>query len=362
MPTVRVRMEERGRLMRRVGDNSVASSSVEQLMRRALEATHTTYPHPNPRVGAVLSTPDGVVLATAAHQVKGGPHAEVLVLDDIQDTEGTTLFVTLESCNHHGETPPCTEAIINAGVARVIVGATDPDERVSGSGLERLMSAGIDVSVGVLSDDVVANDPGYFHHRTTGLPRVTLKLAATLDGQVAAADGTSKWITSPEARADAHRLRANNDAVIVGAGTVIADDPGLDVRLRGFTGRQPTPVVIAGARDIPTDSRILNNDPIIYRPNGASRVDPAEVVRDLGERGIVSAMIEGGPAIASAFLAAGLVDEIVWYTASKLAGGRGIPAFGGVFETMADITDLNVIDVERVGSDFRITATIIRDR
>ena len=348
--------------MRRVGDNSVASSSVEQLMRRALEATQATYPHPNPRVGAVLSTPDGVVLATAAHQSRGLPHAEVLVLDDVQDAEGATLFVTLEPCNHHGETPPCTDAIINAGVARVIVGVADPDERVSGSGIERLTSAGIDVSVGVLSGDIVANDPGYFHHRTTGQPRLTLKLASTLDGQVAAADGTSKWITSPEARADAHRLRASNDAIIVGAGTVIADDPALDVRLTGFAGRQPTPVVIAGERDIPMDRQIMHRDPIIYRPNGALRVDPAEVLTDLGERGIVSAMIEGGPMIASAFLAAGLVDEIVWYTASKLAGGRGISAFGGVFETMADITDLDIVDVERVGPDLRITATIIREQ
>jgi diaminohydroxyphosphoribosylaminopyrimidine deaminase/5-amino-6-(5-phosphoribosylamino)uracil reductase len=348
--------------MRRVGDNSVASSSVERLMRRALEETHRTYPHPNPRVGAVLTTPDGVVLATAAHQARGGPHAEVLVLDDVEDAEGTTLFVTLEPCNHHGETPPCTDAIIDAGIARVIVGATDPDERVSGGGIERLMSAGIDVSVGVLFSDVVANDPGYFHHRTTGRPRLTLKLASTLDGQVAAADGTSKWITSPEARVDAHRLRASNDAVIVGAGTVIADDPALDVRLTGFTGRQPTPVVIAGERAIPVDRQIMNRDPIIYRPNGALRVDPAAVLKDLGARGIVSAMIEGGPTIASAFLAAGLVDEIVWYTASKLAGGRGISAFGGVFETMADITDLDIVDVERVGPDIRITATIIRDR
>jgi diaminohydroxyphosphoribosylaminopyrimidine deaminase/5-amino-6-(5-phosphoribosylamino)uracil reductase len=349
-------------LMRRVGDNSVASSSVEQLMRRALEATRTTYPHPNPRVGAVLSTPDGVVLATAAHQARGGPHAEVLALDEAHNTVGTTLFVTLEPCNHHGETPPCTDAIINAGVARVIIGARDPDERVSGSGIERLMSADIEVSVGVLSNDVVANDPGYFHHRTTGYPRLTLKLATTLDGQVAAADGTSKWITSPESRADAHRLRASNDAVIVGAGTVIADDPALDVRLTDFAGRQPTPVVIAGEREIPTDRQIMRRDPIIYRPDGAPRVDPVAVLRDLGERGFVSAMIEGGPAIASAFLEAGLVDEIVWYTASKLAGGRGIPAFGGVFATMADITDLDVVDVQRVGSDIRITATITRER
>jgi diaminohydroxyphosphoribosylaminopyrimidine deaminase/5-amino-6-(5-phosphoribosylamino)uracil reductase len=349
-------------LMRRVGDNSVASSSVETVMRAAIEATRRTHPHPNPRVGAVLTTPEGLVLATAAHQTPGEPHAEALVLEACAETEGSTLFVTLEPCNHHGRTPPCTDAIIEAGVARVIVGTKDPDVRVSGSGIERLVSAGIDVTVGVLASDVIANDPGYFHHRATGLPRITLKLASTLDGQVAAIDGTSQWITSPEAREDAHALRASNDAVIVGAGTVIADDPGLDVRLVGYDGRQPIPVLIAGAREIPSDRRILKRNPIIYRPDNAPRVDPTTVVKDLGERGVTSAMVEGGPSLASAFLQAGLVDEIIWYIGSKLAGGRGLPPVAGIFETMDDITDLTIQEVVRVGSDIRIAATINRER
>ena len=351
--------------MRRVGDNPVTSTNVDELMRRAIEATRSTWPHPNPRVGAVLTTAEGAIVSVAAHCTPGEPHAEVLAIGAASaaghSVAGSTLFVTLEPCNHHGRTPPCTEAIIEAGVVRVIVGVTDPDERVSGTGIERLRDAAIDVTVGVLEDEVVANDRGYFHHRRTGLPLVTLKLAATLDGQSGAADGTSKWITSREARDDAHRLRAENDVVIVGVGTVIADDPALDVRLEGFDGRQPRPVIISGRRPIPSDRRILERDPLIYPAEGTSAVDPVAVIQDLGNRGVVAAMIEGGPTVASSFLQAGLVDEVVWYTGAKLAGGRGTPAIAGVFETMADISDINITGLERVGPDIKITATLNKE-
>ena len=334
-------------------------------MRRAIEATRSTYPHPNPRVGAVLTSRDGAVLSVAAHRTPGEPHAEVLALEaavaTTDNVPGSTLFVTLEPCNHHGRTPPCTDTIIDAGVARVVVGVTDPDERVSGSGIDRLRDADIEVTVGVLEHEVVSNDPAYFHHRRTGLPVVTLKLATTLDGQAGATDGTSKWITSREARQDAHRLRAENDVVIVGVGTVVADDPALDVRLEGFDGRQPRPVIISGMRTIPSDRQILERDPLIYRPEDGTMVDPVAVIKDLGDRGVVAAMIEGGPGIASSFLRAGLVDEIVWYVGAKLAGGRGTPAITGMFETMADIRDLDITGVERVGPDVRITATMNKE-
>jgi diaminohydroxyphosphoribosylaminopyrimidine deaminase/5-amino-6-(5-phosphoribosylamino)uracil reductase len=348
--------------MRRVGDNSVASTSVDELMRRALDETRATYPHPNPRVGAVLTSPDGAIASVGAHLAKGEPHAEALVIAAAGETEGYTLFSTLEPCNHHGTTPPCTEAIIDAGIAKVIVGVGDPDKRVRGAGIERLRDAGIEVIVGVLKDDIIANDPAYFHHRATGRPEVTLKLAATLDGQVGAADGSSKWITSLEAREDAHRLRAENDVVIVGVGTVIADNPALDVRLDTFDGPQPTPVIIAGTREIPSDRQILGRQPIIYRSEDGSTVDPVSVVEDLGSRGFVSAMVEGGPSIASSFLRAGIIDKVVWYTAPKLAAGRGLPAFAGIFETMDDLVDLNVTDVERIGPDIKISATVSRER
>ena len=347
--------------MRRVGDNQVASTSVDELMRQAIAATRSTYPHPNPRVGAVLLSPHGDVLAVSAHESPGQPHAEVLALNLVDVDSAAVLVVTLEPCNHHGRTPPCTEAIIQAGITRVIVGATDPDRRVSGNGIKRLREAGIDVSVGVLHDEVVANDPGYFHHRASGIPRVTLKLAATLDGQSGAQDGTSKWITSPEAREDAHRLRSENDVIIVGAGTVVADDPALTVRLDGFEGPQPRPVIIAGTRTLPTGLQLLNRDPIIYKAGGSQTVDPVKVVKDLGQRGIVSAMIEGGPSIAASFLAAGVVDQIVWYIGAKLAAGTGIPALPGDFATMADATDITIDHVDRVGPDVKISATISKE-
>jgi diaminohydroxyphosphoribosylaminopyrimidine deaminase/5-amino-6-(5-phosphoribosylamino)uracil reductase len=347
--------------MRRVGDNSVTSTNVDELMRLALDESRATYPHPNPRVGAVLTSSAGAIIAVAAHQTKGEPHAEVLVLDRAHDASGCTLFVTLEPCNHHGSTPPCTEAIIDAGITKVVVGVEDPDERVSGAGIERLRRAGIEVAVGVLESCIVDNDPAYFHHRATHRPLVTLKVAATLDGQVGAADGTSRWITSPEAREDVHKLRADNDGVIVGAGTVIADDPALDVRLDGFTGPQPRPVIVAGSRDIPSDRKILRRDPIIYRPEAGTIVDPVRLVEDLGNRGLVSLMVEGGPTLASSFLRAGLVDQIIWYTAPRLAGGRGLPAFAGVFESMDDIIDLHITDVERIGPDIKISATVSKE-
>jgi diaminohydroxyphosphoribosylaminopyrimidine deaminase/5-amino-6-(5-phosphoribosylamino)uracil reductase len=348
--------------MRRVGDNSVTSTSVDELMRRAIEATRFTYPHPNPRVGAVLISADGSVVSVAAHQKAGESHAEVLALQDAPDVEGGTLVVSLEPCNHHGRMPPCTEAIIEAGIAKVVVGSLDPDERVSGSGVDRLADAGIDVTVGVLSSEVLSNDPGYFHHRRTGVPRVTLKLASTLDGQAGAADGSSKWITSVEARLDAQRLRAENDVVIVGMGTVIADNPTLDVRIDGYVGRQPRPVVVAGEREMPPDRRIMERDPIVYRPEGSSPVDPLDVITDLGRRGIVSAMIEGGPSVAASFLNAGAVDDIVWYIGAKLAGGRGLPAIAGVFDSMSDIMDIEVTAVERIGPDIKISATLNKER
>ncbi len=345
-------------MMRRVGDNSVTSTNVDEAMRRAIEATRSTYPHPNPRVGAVLLSPEGDVLAVAAHESAGQPHAEILALDRVGDASGTTLVVTLEPCNHHGRTPPCAEAIVQARVARVVVGVTDPDPRVSGQGIDRLRDAGVDVTVGVLHDEVVANDPGYFHQRRTGIPWVTLKLATTLDGQAGAKDGTSKWITSVEARDDVHRLRSENDVIIVGAGTVAADDPELTVRFEGYEGPQPRPVIIAGTRPLPGHRKLLGRDPIIYEADGSRLVDPLEVIKDLGKRGIVSAMIEGGPSIAASFLAAGVVDQIVWYIGAKLAAGTGIPALPGDFGTMTDVTDITIDRVDRVGPDLRISATI----
>jgi diaminohydroxyphosphoribosylaminopyrimidine deaminase/5-amino-6-(5-phosphoribosylamino)uracil reductase len=259
---------------------------------------------------------------------------------------------------------------VGAGISRVVVGATDPDTRVAGSGIQRLRTAGLDVVTGVADDAVIAADPGYFHQRRTGRPRVTLKLAATLDGQVAAADGTSQWITGSEARGEVHRLRSAVDAVAVGAGTVLADDPQLNVRLDSYGGPQPRPVVVAGTRAIPDDRRVLARSPLIYSPRpidmprtaeiveiaGDSRVDLAGLLKDLGARGILSLLVEGGPTLAASFAGSGLVDEYVLYLGQCFGLGVGRPMFDGLFATIGAARSVSIIDVAQIGGDVRIRA------
>ncbi|MBU1226473.1 MAG: RibD family protein, partial [Actinobacteria bacterium] len=204
-----------------------------------------------------------------------------------------------------------------------------------------------------------------FPHRRTGRPLVTLKVASTLDGQVAAADGTSRWITGEEARRDGHLLRSRSDAVMVGAGTVLADDPGLDVRLDGYAGRQPAPVVVAGRRSIPPDRRVLGRGAVVFAPTaamtgavvlpGAGGVDLAAAMDHLGSLGIVDVMVEGGPTLAAALLREGLVDRLVVYLAARLGGGVGRPAFEGRFATLGDSVEVEIVDVVRLGADVRVT-------
>lgn len=324
------------------------------LMRGALDLTSSTYPHPNPRVAAIIVDSDGRRVASGAHELAGQPHAEQIAIAG-RRFEGHTMVVTLEPCNHIGSTPPCTEAIIASGIETVIVGATDPDDRVAGQGIERLRQAGIDVIAGVQSDLVESNDPAYFHHRRTGRARVTLKLATTIDGQIAAADGTSQWITGPEARQDVHRLRAENDAILVGSGTAIADDPSLTVRLADWDGPQPRPIVVVGRRDLPPNLAIHGRDPIIFR--SPDRVDLGQLAVDVTHHGVLSVLVEGGPTIAASLLRANLVDEIVWYLGAKVAGGMGMPAFTAQFETLSDAIDISIRGVTQLGSDIRLRAT-----
>jgi diaminohydroxyphosphoribosylaminopyrimidine deaminase/5-amino-6-(5-phosphoribosylamino)uracil reductase len=340
------------------------------MMKRAIHLSVQHQPHPNPRVGAVVVSNDTVV-GEGAHTCAGEPHAEVVALDAAGErARGATVYVTLEPCSHHGRTPPCTAALIEAGVARVVVGAIDPDERVSGAGVDSLRRAGIDVESGLLRASVEAGDPGYFHQRRTGRPRITLKLATTLDGMIAAADRTSKWITGEEARIDGHRLRRDSDVVIVGAGTLLDDDPQLDVRLDGYGGRQPRPVVVAGARPLDPAAAIFSRDPLIYtsRPldldaeqvvvAGSELVDVAAVIDDLGDRGYVSALVEGGATLAGTMVRNGLVDRIVFYLAAKLGVGQGLGAFGGEFATIGDAVPLQIEEVTRVGDDLRVETLI----
>ena len=339
----------------------------ERLMREAISLAAGTRPHPNPRVGALVLDVTGEVVSRAAHAGPGEPHAEALALAQAGErARGGTLVVTLEPCDHTGRTPPCTGAILGAGVVRVLVGVVDPDPRVAGRGLARLREAGLEVRAGVAGDAAEALDPAYFHHRRRGRPRVTLKAALTLDGQAAATDGTSQWITSEEARADAHRLRAEVDAVVIGAGTLAADDPLLTVRLAGYEGPQPRPVVVAGRRPLPPGARLWAREPVVLAPGpvdvpgevvlapGPGGVDLEAGLRALGDRGLLDVLVEGGPTLAGALWRARLVDRGVFYLGGRLAGGPGLPALGGIFATLAEARPVAFVSVERVGPDLRI--------
>lgn len=339
-------------------------------MRSALEAAAGVNPHPNPRVGAVVLNQAGDVVGRGIHRQAGKPHAERAALEDAGGAaRGGTLIVTLEPCNHQGRTSPCTDAILESGVARVVAGAVDPDSRSAG-GVEQLRQAGIEVTTGVLADDVEAMDPAYFHHRRTGRPRVTLKTALTLDGQVAARDGSSRWITSEQAREDGHRLRAEADAIMVGAGTVLTDNPELTVRLPGYSGRQPIPVVIAGKRPFPNDLRVIERNAVVFAPEArqldtevvvvesGQRVDLEEALLTLGERGIVDLLVEGGPILADGLLEGRLIDRCVFYLGAKLAAGVGRAPFNGVFENIDDAIDVSLEDVRLVGPDLRVEMTL----
>lgn len=356
---------------RALSDNLDEQRRAEELMRRALGLAKETQPHPNPRVGAVVVS-EGSVVAAAAHQAAGEPHAEVLALRAASSrAAGATVFVTLEPCSHQGRTPPCTEALIAAGVAKVVVGASDPDDRVRGTGIAELEAAGIEVVSGLLRDEVIAADPGYFHHRRTGLPLVTLKLATTLDGQIAAADRTSRWITGAVAREDAHRLRAENDVVLVGAGTVREDNPRLDVRLPDYQGRQPRPVIIAGQRALPARASLYERDPLIFTPRqldlpheqvvteSEGLVDPGVVFKELGARGYVTALVEGGSTLATNLVAGGHCDRIIFYLGAKLGLGTGVGAFAGDFATLAAAKALQIESVLTVGDDVRIDTRVV---
>ena len=299
-------------------------------MARAVEAAESVRGRtsPNPWVGAVVvpDGPDGsgapdrlggpsyFVGATAP---PGGPHAEVsALLAAGERARSGTLYVTLEPCSHQGRTPPCTEAILASGIRRVVVGIGDPDPLVDGTGIAALRSAGIEVEVGVGVDAVSEQLAPYVKHRRSGRPWVVLKLAATMDGGTAAPDGSSQWITGDEARLDAHRLRARSDAVLVGAGTVRTDDPALTVRLPAgdplFRGPDEQPLrVVLGA--VPTGAAV--------GPALELGGDLGGVLDELGRRGVLSVLVEGGPTVAHAFHASGLVDRYVLYLAPALFGG-----------------------------------------
>ena len=303
---------------------------------------------PNPWVGAVLVTADGsTVVGEGATAPPGGAHAEVTALRQAGEAaRGATLYTTLEPCSHHGRTPPCIEAIIDAGVVRVVVGVEDPDPQVAGRGLAALAAAGIDVTLGVAAAEVSDQLAPYLKHRTTGQPWVVLKMAASLDARTAAPDGTSRWITGEEARRDVHRLRAESDAVLVGAGTVRADDPELTVRLGdGVEHAQPLRVVLGRAPGGPGSTR-----------PSSSRAISARSWTSSGRRGVLQVLVEGGARVAHDFHAAGLVDRYVLYLAPVFFGGDDArPLFSGPGAgTIDDVWKGRLVSVERLGDDLRV--------
>ncbi len=306
---------------------------------------------PNPWVGAVVRSPDGRMFEGAT-EPPGGDHAEVVALRVAGDrAAGATLYVTLEPCSHHGRTPPCVDAVLASGVSRVVVGVEDPDPQVAGSGVRALREAGVEVTVGVQADQVAAQLAAYLKHRRTGRPWVVLKLAASLDGGTAAPNGSSQWITCPRARADGHRLRAESDAILVGAGTVRRDDPSLTVRdyrppVMPPEGRLDPRRVVLGA--VPPGARV--------QPCTEMKGDLGAVLDELGDEGVVQLLVEGGANVAGAFHRAGLVDRYVIYLAPALFGGQDANGlFGG--HGAYDISDLwrgRFLSVDRVGDDLRV--------
>ncbi len=333
-------------------------------MDKAIEAAsavrHLT--SPNPWVGCVVIAPNGSAF-TGATSPPGGPHAErhALALAGTA-ARGSTLITTLEPCDHQGRTGPCTDEIIEAGVRRVVIAVLDPDPQVSGAGVARLQSAGVEVQVGVRQAEVDRQLMAYLHHRRAGRPWMVAKLAASIDGRTAAPDGTSQWITSLEARTDAHRLRAVSDAVIVGAGTVRADDPSLTVRHwtppggRVWSdGRQPTGVVQPRRVVVGSAPRRARVHPCLQWEGSLE-----DLVVRLGADGAIQALIEGGPAVAGAFVRAGLVDSFVVYLAPALFGGDdGAPILSGPgAESIQDIVRGSITAVERLGPDVRIDVEV----
>ena len=332
-----------------------ANDAEQRAMRHALELATRGPRGINPQVGAVLLSPAGDVLAEGWHRGAGTPHAEVDALSKLSpaQTAGATAIVTLEPCNHTGRTGPCSEALISAGVARVVYAVDDPGEHSSG-GAQRLREAGVEVEPGVLAEEGAALLASWLEVQRLGRPHVTVKWAQSLDGRAAAADGTSQWITGPAARADVHRRRAEADAIVVGTGTLLADDPALTARREdgSLHDRQPIPVVL-GERAIPSDAAVTRHPrAVLQRPGG----DLVGLLTELGELGVQRVFVEGGPTLASAFVRAGLVDDVLAYVAPVLIGGDRL-ALGDIgVATIAQARRLTVASVQSLGDDLLLVA------
>ncbi len=354
-------------------------------MHRALELARRGQGRtsPNPLVGAVVVR-EGQEVGCGYHAAAGGPHAEAVALAMAGPlARGATLYVNLEPCDHHGRTPPCTEAILAAGITRVVVAHEDPDPRVRGRGIARLQAAGVEVVVGVLEQEAERLNAAYLKHRTTGLPLVTVKWAMSLDGRIATRMGSSRWITGPQAREEAHRLRDTHDAVLVGIGTVLRDDPALTCRIPG--GRDPLRVVVDSRLRTPPDARMLRegSSPVVVatthraRPEDVDRLRQAgaevwvcgeedgrvslpDLFRRLAQRGVLSVLVEGGSTLHAAVLEAGLADRIVAFIAPVLIGGHEAPGpVGGKgIAEIAEALRLAHFTVRSVGPDLCVEGEV----
>ncbi|MBW2257878.1 MAG: bifunctional diaminohydroxyphosphoribosylaminopyrimidine deaminase/5-amino-6-(5-phosphoribosylamino)uracil reductase RibD [Deltaproteobacteria bacterium] len=338
---------------------------------------------PNPPVGAVLVRGERV-LARGYHARAGENHAEIAALRQVgRRARGAELFVTLEPCAHRGRTPPCTDAIVEAGISRVVIGASDPNPRTDGRGIRRLRRAGVEVVTGVLAKPCARMIEGFSKLIRTGRPLVVLKLAATLDGRIAARTGHSRWVTGEPARREVHRLRNRCDAILVGAGTVTADDPALTCRIP--RGRDPLRVIVSGRLSFPLNAQVVTatappggpsalvattrgsnakraaalrarGAEIMRLPSRRGRIDVGALLDGLGARDIMSVLVEGGSEVTTAFLEGGYVDRIIWFVAPKIVGGvDAIPAVGGLGTARMDqALRLRDLAVRRVGEDLML--------
>jgi diaminohydroxyphosphoribosylaminopyrimidine deaminase/5-amino-6-(5-phosphoribosylamino)uracil reductase len=354
-------------------------------MRRALRLADRARgcTSPNPLVGAVLVR-DGQVVGEGYHQRAGEPHAEILALRAAgAAAQGATLYLTLEPCSHQGRTPPCSPAVIAAGIDRLVVAMEDPNPRVAGRGIAQVRGSGIPVDVGLLAAQARRQNEAYLKWVTGGLPFVTWKSAMTLDGKIATRTGDSRWVTGERARAHVHRLRAESDAIMVGIGTIRADDPLLTARLPGRRAQSPMRVVVDARAELPLDSRLLGTlaeapvlvaateaapktrraalvaagAQVLLLPEACGRVDLTALMRELGNREVTSLLLEGGAEIAASMLASGLVDRALLFIAPKIVGGRTAPGpvGGDGLARMAEAISLRDVTVRRFGADIAVS-------
>jgi diaminohydroxyphosphoribosylaminopyrimidine deaminase / 5-amino-6-(5-phosphoribosylamino)uracil reductase len=358
-----------------------------RFMRRALELAERGrgLTSPNPMVGAVVVS-DGEIVGEGYHERAGGPHAEVVALAAAgARSRGATIYVTLEPCSYHGRTPPCARAVIDAGIRRVVAALVDPNPRVSGRGLDALRAAGVEVAEAILTDHAERQNRAFVAAMRLGRPHVTLKAAMTLDGRIADRYGESKWITGDGARAAAHRLRSESDAIVVGVGTVLRDDPALTVRLERPWPREPYRVVLDTRARTPVTARLIaagtksralvvtgeDADPariaaltaagatVVPVGSREGRVDARAALAALAEREVRAVLVEGGGEVHGAFVDAGLVDRVAVFIAPRLMGGReATPSIGGLGLSLADALRLGALEVSRFGDDLLIEADV----